>query len=201
MNKYYINVFLKQTAIIWCKRCVSNFKTVMSPCEDNFYKQAIVALNALQSNQKYINNINKNSYKFNNFEKFLNRAGIKVDDLDQLSIIHVSGTKGKGTTCAFCENILQQHGYKTGFFSSPHLLEVRERIRVNGIPLEREKFGNYFWDVYRKLDLVKEHSTDMPGYFAFLTIVAFYVFLKEKVDVALVEVGIGGESDCTNIIK
>lgn len=69
----------------------------------------------------------------------------------QLSVIHVSGTKGKGSTCAYCESILRQYGYKTGFFSSPHLVSVRERIRINGQPVSHQKFTSYFWDVYEKL--------------------------------------------------
>jgi folylpolyglutamate synthase len=71
--------------------------------------------------------------------------------LDELSVIHVSGTKGKGSTCAFCESILRHHGYKTGFFSSPHLVAVRERIRINGQPLSELDFAKYFWKVYNPL--------------------------------------------------
>lgn len=64
--------------------------------------------------------------------------------------------QGKGSTCAFCESILKYHGLKTGFYSSPHLIEVRERIRINGIPLSKEDFAKYFWEVYipLKTDMV-----------------------------------------------
>ena len=60
---------------------------------------------------------------------------MSLTDLDSLQVIHVSGTKGKGSTCAFCESILRQSGLKTGFFSSPHLVSVTERIRINGQPI------------------------------------------------------------------
>ncbi|NXX98232.1 FOLC protein, partial [Centropus bengalensis] len=86
--------------------------------------------------------------------------------------------------------------------SSPHLVQVRERIRINGQPISKELFSKYFWLVYNRLEETKDtvHSS-MPAYFRFLTIMAFHVFLQEKVDLAVVEVGIGGAYDCTNIIR
>lgn len=63
----------------------------------------------------------------------------------------MSGTKGKGSTCAMCESILNFHGYKTGFFSSPHLVSVCERIRINHSPLSEIDFSLFFWSVYNKL--------------------------------------------------
>uniref|UniRef100_A0A8V1AJ93 tetrahydrofolate synthase n=1 Tax=Gallus gallus TaxID=9031 RepID=A0A8V1AJ93_CHICK len=133
---------------------------------------------------------------------FLERSGLQVEDLDRLNIIHVTGTKGKGSACAFTERILRGYGLRTGFYSSPHLVQVRERIRINGQPLSKELFSKYFWLVYRRLRGTKDESqANMPAYFRFLTIMAFHVFLQEKVDLAVVEVGIGGAFDCTNIIR
>lgn len=87
---------------------------------------------------------------YNNTKRY--RCGITFDQLDTLSVIHVTGTKGKGSTCAFCESILRHHGYRTGFYSSPHLYEVRERIQINGKPLQKNVFSSYFWEIYRNLD-------------------------------------------------
>jgi folylpolyglutamate synthase len=134
-------------------------------------------------------------------KKYLNRAGLSLDKLDELSVIHVAGTKGKGTTCAFSERILREHGYTTGFYSSPHLFEVRERIRINGKPIARADFAKYFWKVYNALNQTKIDDHDMPLFFRFMTIMAFMVFLEKKVDVAIIEVGIGGEYDCTNVLR
>ncbi|KAG8141829.1 putative Folylpolyglutamate synthase protein [Naja naja] len=84
--------------------------------------------------------------------------------------------------------------------SSPHLVQVRERIRINGQPISQELFSKYFWQVYNRLEETKDsHHASMPAYFRFLTIMAFHVFLQEKVDLAVIEVGIGGAYDCTNI--
>ncbi|NXG63924.1 FOLC protein, partial [Hemiprocne comata] len=86
--------------------------------------------------------------------------------------------------------------------SSPHLVQVRERIRINGQPISKELFSKYFWLVYNRLEKTKDPShASMPAYFRFLTIMAFHVFLQEKVDLAVVEVGIGGAYDSTNIIR
>ncbi|KAG9354611.1 hypothetical protein JZ751_001324 [Albula glossodonta] len=112
----------------------------------------------------------------------LPRMEYQVEELDELNAIHVAGTKGK--------------------YSSPHLVQVRERIRIDGHPISKELFTKYFWQVYEQLEATKDaHAGSMPSYFLFLTILAFHVFLQEKVDVAVIEVGIGGAYDCTNVIR
>lgn len=78
-----------------------------------------------------------------------------MKDIDSTNAIHITGTKGKGSTCAFTESILRNHGFKTGFFSSPHLIEVRERIRINGKPLSRNLFAQHFWECYHSMEKAK----------------------------------------------
>ncbi|KAM6048092.1 folylpolyglutamate synthase, mitochondrial isoform 1-T1 [Chlamydotis macqueenii] len=170
------------------------------------YQDAIRTLNTLQTNASYLEQVKRERgdprAQLEAMRGFLERSGLKVEDLDRLNIIHVTGTKGKGSACAFTECILRSYGLKTGFYSSPHLVQVRERIRINGQPISRELFSKYFWLVYNRLEETKDpvHAS-MPAYFRFLTIMAFHVFLQEKVDLAVVEVGIGGAYDCTNIIR
>ncbi|XP_015185851.1 PREDICTED: folylpolyglutamate synthase, mitochondrial-like [Polistes dominula] len=169
------------------------------------YHDAIKKLQCLQSNGTYIkinaNNPTRNVAKLKDMEKYLNRSGISLEQLDELSVIHVAGTKGKGSVCAFTESILRAHGFKTGFYSSPHLITVKERFRINGNPIDERDFAYYFWNLYKKLDNLKEFESDMPMYFKFLTILMFNMFLRENIDVAIIEVGIGGEYDSTNVIR
>ncbi|XP_075841974.1 folylpolyglutamate synthase, mitochondrial isoform X3 [Microtus pennsylvanicus] len=170
------------------------------------YQDAVRMLNTLQTNASYLEQVKRQrgdpQAQLEAMEVYLARSGLQVEDLNQLNIIHVTGTKGKGSTCAFAERILRNYGLKTGFFSSPHLVQVRERIRINGKPISPELFTKHFWRLYHQLEEFKDDShISMPAYFRFLTLMAFHVFLQEKVDLAVVEVGIGGAYDCTNIIR
>ncbi|KZC11507.1 Folylpolyglutamate synthase, mitochondrial [Dufourea novaeangliae] len=174
-------------------------------CSLPSYEAALQALHGLQSNAEYLNLATQNncndSCKITDTRKYLLRTGITLEKLDTLSVIHVAGTKGKGSACAYTEAILREHGYNTGFFSSPHLISVRERIKINGQSLSQLLFAEYFWKVYEKLESTKEHESDMPMYFKFLTILMFNIFLDLNVDVAIIEVGIGGLKDSTNIVR
>ncbi|KAG8228631.1 hypothetical protein J437_LFUL008282 [Ladona fulva] len=192
------------------------------------YREAVRALNLLQTNasvlqearKKREQGIEEKRDKLLETYKYLSRSGVSLEQLDSLPIIHVAGTKGKGSTCAFCESVLRHwakgstemtwkkrrgndgmQAIRTGLYTSPHLVEVRERIQLNGKPISQELFAFHFWDVYNALMEKRDHEHDMPPYFKFLTVLAFNVFIKEGVDVAIIEVGIGGEYDCTNIIS
>ncbi|KAJ1879510.1 Folylpolyglutamate synthetase [Coemansia sp. RSA 486] len=146
------------------------------------------------------------------FKAYLEKIGYLVEDLNRLNIIHVAGTRGKGSTCAFVSSILQQvdtpHRLKIGHFSSPHLIETRERIQINGKPISKELFVKYFDEVYRRLTsdtpLLCKAAPDtpnLPGYGRFLNLMAIHTFLSENVDVAIFEVGVGGQYDSTNIVE
>lgn len=108
----------------------------------------------------------------------------------------VGGTNGKGSTCAFIESILRQSGYRTGLFTSPHLVDVRERVRISGKPLEVSKLEEYGEEVRRKIV-----DSCVPTYFEALTAVGFLAFQREEVDIAVVEVGMGGRFDSTNCLE
>jgi folylpolyglutamate synthase len=128
-----------------------------------------------------------------------------------LNIVHISGTKGKGSTCAYVDSILSQYQKsrglpkKTGLYTSPHLVSVRERIRINSEPISSTLFAKYFFEVWDLLESsgksLAPDSVDKPTYFRYLTLMSFHVFIKEQVDVAIYEVGVGGEYDSTNIVE
>lgn len=109
--------------------------------------------------------------------------------------IHVAGTNGKGSCSHTIAAILQAAGYKVGLFTSPHLLDFRERIRINGIMIPEQ----YVIDFVEKEKSFFEPLH--PSFFEITTAMAFKYFAEEHVDVAVIEVGLGGRLDCTNIIK
>ncbi|CAM9875085.1 unnamed protein product, partial [Ectocarpus sp. 12 AP-2014] len=124
-------------------------------------------------------------------------------DLSRLSVIHVTGTKGKGSTCAMVESVLRHHGFRTGLYTSPHLLEVTERVRCDGKPLTKEAFARYFFQTEQGPAAPEEEGTtapEMPTYFHLLTLVGLWCFVQEGVDVCVLEVGMGGRFDATNVV-
>jgi dihydrofolate synthase/folylpolyglutamate synthase len=108
--------------------------------------------------------------------------------------LHVAGTNGKGSTCAFAESILRVHGLKVGLYSSPHLEKVNERIRVHGAQITDAQLE-------RGIAAINgAYQGDALTYFEFLTALALWHFRQEQVDVGIIEVGLGGKLDGTNII-
>ena len=108
--------------------------------------------------------------------------------------IHVAGTNGKGSVSHTLAAILQSAGYKTGLYTSPHLVDFRERIRINGTPISKEYVVDF-------VELERSFFEPLcPSFFELATAMAFKYFADEQVDVAVIEVGLGGRLDCTNII-
>ena len=112
---------------------------------------------------------------------------------DNLKYIHVAGTNGKGSTCAMLASILQEAGYKVGLYTSPHIFEYTERIKINGIEIEKQDFADLIEEV---LDL-EINLTE----FEILTLVMFLYFSRKNVEIVILETGLGGRFDATNVIK
>lgn len=136
---------------------------------------------------------------------------VQPRDFDRLKIIHIAGTKGKGSTCGLVDSLLR-HARATygrpscvGLFTSPHLLSVRERIRINSEPISEQMFAKYFFEVWNQLEraalTLGRDSAGRLTYFRMLTLLSFHVFMREGIDTAIYEVGVGGEWDSTNIIE
>lgn len=116
---------------------------------------------------------------------------------DRFRSVHVAGTKGKGSTCAMIANMLEGNGYKVGLYASPHLNDIRERIQINGQMIPQAEFAR----LVRQVAPLVTHARPTPTYFDVLTAVAFKYFAEQKVDIAVVETGLGGRLDSTNVIK
>jgi dihydrofolate synthase/folylpolyglutamate synthase len=122
------------------------------------------------------------------------------DPQDTIEIVHIAGSKGKGSTCNMLEGALQGCGYTTGVFTSPHLIDVRERVRIGGIPISENEFDVALASCRAAANAIeKKHGP--ATYFEILTALALVVFAQQAVDMAIIETGLGGRLDCTNIVK
>ena len=117
-------------------------------------------------------------------------------------VIHVAGTNGKGSTCAMLEAIFRLNGYKTGLFTSPHLVFQGERIQVNREILDPDSIVKYTLQLKSVADkLAARNPDDHPSFFEFMTAMAFMRFAEEAVDIGIIETGLGGRLDATNIVR
>ncbi len=115
--------------------------------------------------------------------------------------IHIAGTNGKGSTAAMITSILSAAGYKVGLFTSPHIHEFRERIRIGLTPINKETFGAYYEKVNYEIHKMESHTpNDITTVFETLVAMAFILFFEESVDFQVLETGLGGKLDATNII-
>jgi len=121
---------------------------------------------------------------------------------DRLRFVHVAGTNGKGSVCAMIESALRADGRRTGLFTSPHLAEPTERIRIDGRPISADRFTHAFDRVHRTVEeLIDAGTIDMhTTYFETVTAMALLLFAEERVDMVVLEVGLGGRLDATNIV-
>ncbi len=119
----------------------------------------------------------------------------------RLAVIHVAGTNGKGSVCAMIESVLRASGFKTGLYTSPHLLQFSERFCVNGVPIAEKKLAEYIQTLEETADQVAEESGLRPAtFFEISTAMAYQYFADEAVDLAIIETGMGGRWDATNVI-
>eukprot|EP00520_Triparma_pacifica_P004064 CAMPEP_0118638218 /NCGR_PEP_ID=MMETSP0785-20121206/3560_1 /TAXON_ID=91992 /ORGANISM="Bolidomonas pacifica, Strain CCMP 1866" /LENGTH=506 /DNA_ID=CAMNT_0006529439 /DNA_START=89 /DNA_END=1605 /DNA_ORIENTATION=- len=183
------------------------------PAQD--YKSAVSSLYNLQSKtaSAILSNSSKRQYTVHAMRTYLDRLSLPYTLTSPPSpkIIHVTGTKGKGSTVAFTESLLRNaYGLNTATFTSPHLINPRERIRLNGMPISEDEFASCYWSMYNKLQEASPPSSSLPPhptYFRYLTLLSLYVFhhhtypppLNPKCDVIILEVGMGGRYDATNV--
>ncbi|MBZ0183779.1 MAG: bifunctional folylpolyglutamate synthase/dihydrofolate synthase [Melioribacteraceae bacterium] len=113
----------------------------------------------------------------------------------KLKCFHIAGSNGKGSTATFLSSILIEHGYKTGLYTSPHLVRFNERIRINGVEIDDDYIGKFIQEID---EYIIQHE---PTFFEITTALAFKYFYENDVDYAVIEVGLGGRLDATNLIE
>ena len=151
-------------------------------------------INYLYESAPLFQNIGANAYKEGLYNTYVLDEHFEHPHT-KYKTIHIAGTNGKGSCAHMLAAVLQSYGYKTGLYTSPHLVDFRERIRINGKMIPKHEV----------IDFVEKERSFFeplhPSFFELTTALAFYYFAKENVDIAVIEVGLGGRLDCTNIIN
>lgn len=129
---------------------------------------------------------------------FLKELG---DPQEQFQIIHVAGSNGKGSVCMFLNNILMQTGETVGLFTSPHLVDIRERFLINGEMCTKEAFMDAYFQVKQAVFIMKEKKLPHPTFFEFIFAIGMVLFAKAGVRYGVLETGLGGRLDATNSVK
>lgn len=149
---------------------------------------------ATQVLESYIGKAQTGKYTLDRMRKIMHALD---NPQDKIRIIHVAGTSGKTSTCYYIAELLHRHGLKVGLSVSPHITTINERIQVNMKPLAEARYC----ELLSEFLSILEQTNLQPSYFEMLTAFAFWALYKENVDVAVIEVGLGGLLDCTNVIN
>jgi folylpolyglutamate synthase len=192
----------------------SALEALMSPLHQATSKEAIQ-----KSAERRLKTIHDMRYYWNKIVRANNNGADHKQETQpkyKQKLIHITGTKGKGSTACMAEAVLRNHGYSTGLFTSPHLIDIRERIRWNGKPIHPNIFARVYWKIREALERTDHDDPDdemlldpppvLPGFFRMLTLMGLYTFLMEladsghPVDIIVMEVGIGGRYDATNFL-
>ena len=164
------------------------------------YQDAVARLLSLVDHERVTPSLprQKRIYDLHNVERLLERMGAPHG---RPGIVHVAGTKGKGSTAAMVESILRAAGYSTGFYSSPHLHSFCERIRRDGQPVSPQRFADLTERVWPyHLANAADPEAGPATLFEYLTAMAFQCFAEDSTDASVIEVGLGGRLDATNVV-
>lgn len=156
------------------------------------YSDPLRYLNSLPNYERWVTYNPTRAFNLDRMRLFLERLGHPEK---RFPSVLVAGTKGKGSTVAILSSILHEAGYRVGMYTSPHLEDLRERIQVDGCWISAADFARGMTEIRKKLGRRK------PTYFEAMTLLAFLEFARRKVDIAVVEVGLGGRLDATNTLE
>jgi dihydrofolate synthase/folylpolyglutamate synthase len=160
------------------------------------YNESINYLNSFIDYEKLSSYNYSDAFKLDRVERLLERLG---NPHRKSNFIHIAGSKGKGSTAAFLHSILKNSGLKAGLYTSPHLLSFNERIRINGGFISNKDLTNIVNRVRDALESLRRRS-DVFSFFEIYTACAFLYFSEKKVDFAILETGLGGRLDATNVV-
>jgi dihydrofolate synthase/folylpolyglutamate synthase len=159
------------------------------------YTKALRYLATLTDHERLrIVRYNSDNFDLDRMRTLLRRWG---NPHDQFKSVHIAGTKGKGSTCAMTAAMLRACGHKVGLYTSPHLVDIRERIQINGEMISHADLAR----LVRQVEPIVARIRPLPTFFDVFTAIAFKYFAEQKVDIAVVETGLGGRLDSTNVIK
>ncbi len=161
-------------------------KSILKMNQHNDYENAI---NLLTSKDRFCIKLG--------LERVLDLLGLLGNPQDQLKCIHVAGTNGKGSVCAIISTILTNFGIKTGLYTSPHIFDYTERIKINNINISKSDFSKYLFEIVS----IADKNDIMLTEFEILTVMMFKYFADNNVEVVVLETGLGGRFDATNVIK
>jgi len=162
------------------------------------YQEALSYLDSFINYEKRSDFDYKKSFKLERMKSFSRLFG---DPHKGIKTIHIGGTKGKGSVSSFVNAILIEAGYSVGLYTSPHLFSLRERIRINGEPISEKDMAGLISEIKERADEIESKVGDKPTYFEVCTMMAFLYFKRKGVDFMVLEVGMGGRLDSTNIAE
>ena len=134
-------------------------------------------------------------------ERMTRLMGLLGNPQESMKVIHVAGTNGKGSVCRYLYSVLQENGYKTGLYTSPFLERFTERMEYNGSEISEEDLIFFTGQVLKKVDLMLEEDMESPTEFELITAIAFLYFSQQDIDFLVLEVGLGGIGDSTNMVR
>ncbi|MHC4758329.1 MAG: bifunctional folylpolyglutamate synthase/dihydrofolate synthase, partial [Planctomycetota bacterium] len=161
------------------------------------YKQAISYLMEKTDYEKEARlRYNVTTFNLNRMKQLLTLVG---NPHKKITTVHIAGTKGKGSTATMIARMLEANGYKVGLYTSPHVVSMHERITINSAMVSEDDLMGLINRVYAPVE--KLSKTNSPTFFEIFTAIAFMYFIDNEVDIAIVETGLGGRLDSTNVIK
>ncbi|CAL5206584.1 unnamed protein product [Lathyrus oleraceus] len=201
----HCKAFLTSSSLRGIARQMRSLRTLSSHREDPEMKDLLDYIDSLKNYEKSgvptgAGTDSNDGFNLGRMRRLMDRFG---NPHSNFKAVHIAGTKGKGSTAAYISNILRTEGYSVGCYTSPHIQTIRERILLgrSGDPVSAKLLNNLFHRIKQDLDQAIKEENGCISHFEVFTAMAFILFADEKVDIAVIEAGLGGARDATNIIS